>query len=203
MASNTVIVTDAALPQLTKGTKMSGIVTIDSTFDSLIRECLGKFDLTPEKNFNVFRVVWSDRYQTKFGTALYLSSHNSALIQISRKLWDRATEFEKKEVLWHEVCHVVDHYFLNTKGRALWPSSVGHGEYWQALMLKVGLVPKRCHKVPVGDVTVSCLNGKCSNFGKKLSITKHRATRWKNQGRVKCPRCLQLLSFATITDSER
>lgn len=181
---------------------MSGniITMIDDTFNSLVRECLLKFELTPEGNFNVFIVEWSDRYQTKFGTALYHPTHNSALIRISKKIWDRATEFEQKEVVWHEVCHIIDHYFLKTKGRVLWPSTVGHGHYWQALMLKVGLVPNRCHKVPVGDVTVFCSNEKCVNHGRKVSITKHRATRWQNARKTSCSRCLEKLTF---TSSER
>lgn len=135
-----------------------GITMIDETFNALVREGLSKFDLSPEKNFSVFIVKWSDRYQTKFGTALYHPTHNSALIQISRKVWDRTTEFERKEVVFHEVCHIVDYYFKNHKGSVLWPSSGGHGFYWQQLMVRIGLEAKRCHKVPVGDVTVFCSN---------------------------------------------
>lgn len=80
---------------------------------------------------------WNDRLTTCFGKA-YL---REGRVQLSSKLWKRATPKERREVVAHELCHISA--FDKNGDR-------GHGRGWLAEMRKCGYPnATRCHKVSV------------------------------------------------------
>jgi hypothetical protein len=54
----------------------------------------------------------------------------------SKIWWGWLTEEQRKEVVIHEVCHLVDVYFY-IKDES-WKSTLGHGYHWRELMKRAG-----------------------------------------------------------------
>ncbi len=86
-------------------------------------------------------IGWNSRFTSRMGDAScpYLIGG----IRLSIPLWPRASESERREVVLHEVCHVVVIYENKKTGKKV----RSHGREWQHKMRQLGLEPKRCHQV--------------------------------------------------------
>ncbi len=86
-------------------------------------------------------VEFNSRFTRRMGDANVV--YGIGIIRLSRKLWDRASEEQKREVIIHEACHVIQRVRDMERGCR----SSAHGEHWKSLMRKCGVRPNRCHTV--------------------------------------------------------
>lgn len=82
------------------------------------------------------RWEWSDRFTARMGDATFSLNR----IRLSRPLWPRASDAERRQTVIHEACHLIAFYKYGRQG-------TGHGAYWKATMRRAGVSPKRCHNV--------------------------------------------------------
>lgn len=114
---------------------------------SLVNSTLKKLELSHLEN--KITVLWNTRYTSRLGTASYKTKVagrwiDDYRVQFSVKLWERATQVERDEVVVHEVCHVAATVM---HGRS------GHGPNWKRLMIRCGYTkPQRCHNIDNNDL---------------------------------------------------
>ncbi len=85
-------------------------------------------------------VLWSGRFIARMGDARWDKRRGAGLIRLSRPLWPKATDEERRETVIHEACHVIADYRFG--GRQ------GHGPRWVEMMARCGFTrPQRCHSV--------------------------------------------------------
>jgi predicted SprT family Zn-dependent metalloprotease len=86
------------------------------------------------------RVTWSGRFIARMGDARWDKRRGLGLIRLSRPLWPKASDEERRETVIHEACHVIaDHRFGGKQG---------HGPRWRQMMALCGYArPQRCHSV--------------------------------------------------------
>lgn len=80
---------------------------------------------------------WNDRLRTTMGRAW--STKN--LVEFSSFVWQRATEEQRIQVVYHEAAHVIANNIHNAR--------CGHDWRWKNIMRRLGRVPDRCHSVAV------------------------------------------------------
>jgi SprT protein len=82
---------------------------------------------------------FTNRMTRTGGTATYKSN----LIKISIPYWIHATEEERTNTIYHEICHLLAKNKYSYKIKP-------HGWEWRDLMRKCGQMPSRTHKVDTG-----------------------------------------------------
>jgi SprT protein len=86
------------------------------------------------------RVVWSGRFIARMGDARWDKRHGTGIIRLSRPLWPKASDEERRETVVHETCHVIADYRFGGKQ--------GHGSRWRQMMALCSYArPTRCHSV--------------------------------------------------------
>src|SRR5437879_3730633 len=94
---------------------------------------------TPELSGRI-RVVWSRRFVARMGDARWDRRRGAGIIRLSRPLWPKASDEERRETVIHEACHVIADCRFG--GRQ------GHGPRWRQMMGLCGYhEPTRCHNV--------------------------------------------------------
>jgi len=91
---------------------------------------------------NMIRVRWNKRFITKFADAGYGACPPRGRIRISPRIWERATQEQRRETVVHEACHIIAYHL---HGLAIKP----HGIEWQQAMANCGAEPVRCHNIPL------------------------------------------------------
>ena len=81
---------------------------------------------------------WNSRMTSTMGRA-YLPSY----IEFSLPLFEKATPAQRRQVVYHEVAHIVDGYNFTYNPKR------PHSKSWRALMHRAGVPALRCHDVPV------------------------------------------------------
>ena len=85
-------------------------------------------------------VTFSPKLVTTFGQAVY---HNGEFtVSYNPVLWAKASDKQKRQVVIHEMMHVVAYMM---KG------DFTHGKFWKSLMVKAKAAPEMYHDVNVGD----------------------------------------------------
>jgi SprT protein len=86
------------------------------------------------------RLTWSARFIARMGDARWDGRHGLGIIRLSRPLWPKASDEERRETVIHETCHVIaDRRFGGKQG---------HGPRWRHMMALCGYpAPQRCHSV--------------------------------------------------------
>lgn len=114
---------------------------------SLVSSTLKKLELSHIES--KLSVLWNTRYTARLGCASYKTRVagrwvDDYRVQFSVKLWERANQIEREEVVVHEVCHVAATVLY---GRS------GHGPNWKRLMIRCGYAkPQRCHNIDNSDL---------------------------------------------------
>jgi predicted SprT family Zn-dependent metalloprotease len=136
------------------------------------------------------KVRWSDTATRAFGTAAYMRLRGRAELMLSRPIWRAAPEHERREVIAHEIAHLVvfvDHYAKPAASNA--GLEKGHGHRWRVAMVRLGYPysasAKHTIHVPSrrpGTVEITC---SCTT----ASITLDRLARCPLT--VACRRCRQ------------
>jgi len=86
------------------------------------------------------RIVWSGRFIARMGDARWDRAQGIGIIRLSRALWPKASEDERRETVIHETCHVIADCRFGGKQ--------GHGPSWRRMMALCGYArPTRCHAV--------------------------------------------------------
>lgn len=67
----------------------------------------------------------------------------SRKMDFSPELFGRATEEERKETVYHECAHIVDHH------QGTYVQGKAHGESFKRIMRRAGYAGNRCHRVKV------------------------------------------------------
>ena len=88
----------------------------------------------------VILVEWNPRFTRRIGDAGYSSVTFRARLRLSRPLWPRALEEDRRETVIHEACHIIVGYRF---GFAATP----HGSEWRLAMKNCGVRPLRTHEV--------------------------------------------------------
>ena len=138
-------------------------------------------------------VEFNNRFTRRMGDASARKNHEwrpTLQIRLSRPLWARASEEERRETVIHEACHIID-YIINGE-------MCGHGRLWKRLMWKCGIRAERCHEVDRSGlarkrakVAASCMCGAISEIG---AI---RAKKIREQNAVyRCRKCSTPVSLA-------
>lgn len=133
-------------------------------------------------------IRWSDTATRAFGTAGYMRLRGRAELMLSRPIWRVAPEIERREVIAHEIAHLVvfvDHFAKPGASNA--GLEKGHGHRWRLAMVRFGYpyVASAKHTIHVpsrrpGTVEMTCA---CTT----ASITIERLARCPLT--VACRRC--------------
>jgi len=91
--------------------------------------------------YGSLEVEFSNRFTARMGDASLNRLTRKTKVRFSVPLWAHATDTQRHETVVHEVCHIVDML------RGGYKIHGAHGASWQALMLKCGILPERCHSV--------------------------------------------------------
>lgn len=98
-------------------------------------------------------------------------------VLFSAPLWVNATPEERREVVIHELMHVVTW--------RLYPGANAHGKEWKMLMSMVGAVGNRCHKVKLTGINEFACSCMVHNLGPVKAA-------WVRKGKsYQCKRCRQ------------
>jgi SprT protein len=88
------------------------------------------------------RVTWSGRFIARMGDARWDLVRGVGIIRLSRPLWPKASNDDRRETVIHETCHVIADWRFGGKQ--------GHGPGWRRMMALCGYTrPTRCHSVDV------------------------------------------------------
>jgi predicted SprT family Zn-dependent metalloprotease len=86
------------------------------------------------------RVSWSGRFISRMGDARWDGVRGLGFVRLSRPLWPKASDEERRETVIHETCHVIADCRFGGKQ--------GHGPAWRHMMGLCGYArPQRCHSV--------------------------------------------------------
>ncbi|EMI53869.1 SprT family zinc-dependent metalloprotease [Rhodopirellula sallentina] len=91
---------------------------------------------------NMIRVRFNKRFIRKFADAGYIAVPPRGIIRLSPKIWERASDTERRETIIHEACHIVA---FHLHGTAIKP----HGVEWRQAMENCEVEPVRCHNIPL------------------------------------------------------
>lgn len=140
-------------------------------------DCCDALDLIDKTH-----IEWNNRMTTTFADALYFCG--VARLRFSTKIWGLALEQkgeqEAIDTVIHEACHIVDKF----QGNPYHKATKGHGPTWKALMSKCGIPAERFHYIDCGEIRRKRgrVEVKCINCGTTGPVTKHRYTRYMNNG---------------------
>lgn len=87
----------------------------------------------------IFYVKWNNRFTNRLGDAKVVYGNSGRVRFSSTGLWLRATPEQRREVIYHEVAHILG--VLTLKGKP------GHNREWREMMRRFGYAPKRCHSI--------------------------------------------------------
>lgn len=147
-----------------------------------IKECL--LVLSRPELFPNLTILFENRFTARMGDALVNKRSGLMQVRFSIPLWAVANEEQRKEVVFHEICHIVDNLDPYTDG--------GHGRCWVNLMRKCGYEGNRLSDVkrPKEMARLSeTFKAKCGC--RVMDITKNRVTKMKNGNQYKCLNCNQ------------
>ncbi len=102
---------------------------VEAVLKDLLRKWEGHF---PLENVHI-------RFNSKMRSRAGLCKPHQRIVELNPHLLQDPKILE--EVLIHELCHLA----VGLR----WPYAQAHGKKWQALMLRCGFEPKRCHNLPV------------------------------------------------------
>jgi predicted SprT family Zn-dependent metalloprotease len=125
------------------------------------------------------KFVWSDR-MTRTGGLAY---GQKDLIKLSRPIFEKMSEDEQINTVFHEVCHIIQ--------RKLYPFSKSHGWEWKSLMYRCGQKANRCHNIVLKKKVSKLVNAACG-CANGVMIGPTQVRRLKS-GAVKyhCKKCKQ------------
>ena len=130
---------------------------------------------------DVVKAEFNPRFVSRSGDANY----KKLRVRFSAPLWPRALPMQRRATIIHETCHIVAIHHALQNDKLLF-SYTPHGAYWQSLMVRCGLEPRRCHNISTAGLRTNVIAYcKC----KIWRITKNRATRMKNGQQYYCPSC--------------
>jgi len=93
--------------------------------------------------FPLIQIEWNSRFTRRMGDGVLYRGPDGkpykARIRLSIPLFQRATESEQLNTVYHEACHIIT---FAKFGRVQ-----AHGWQWKSCMLRCGETPKRCHNV--------------------------------------------------------
>lgn len=139
-------------------------------------------------------VRWSDAATRSFGTAGYYEARRCAVFMISRAIWNAAPESERRELIAHEMAHLVvfvDHAALAKPRPRI---ETAHGHRWRVAMTRFGYPygASSKHKIHVPSKRADSLEIKCACS--QHSITLDRVAR-ANMETWCCRRCHKPYAF--------
>ena len=137
-------------------------------------------------------IDWNSRLTTTMGR-IYISGPKAGLIQLSSRLFQKATTEQKENTVAHEVAHWIGYKLHGTRG---------HDYYWANAMRVAGYTPTRLHDVKTprrrqARVTLYC---GCSE---PIIVTQNKFTRWTNRGVLGSVRCKVCKEYVSLTKKER
>lgn len=91
---------------------------------------------------NLIRVHFNNRFVRRFADAQFRTNPIRGIIRVSPLIWERASEFDRRETIIHEACHIVA---FHLHGNEIKP----HGMEWKQAMANCGVEPIRCHTIPL------------------------------------------------------
>ena len=97
-------------------------------------------------------IEWAPRFTRTVGAAMYTRLGDGTLrlyMRLSTRLWFRATDEQRRQVVIHEVCHLVTDHESILAGR---PQPLSHGAEWCAVMRRAGAEPEKW--APVDNVGI-------------------------------------------------
>ena len=165
-------------------------------------ECLIKLGHTELWNTLNWQLIFCAGFTARRADARYDHWSRTAHVRFSADLWLTGEDSNRRQTVYHEVCHIVDAYLswqayeaevaLHGHGKR---RRCGHGKGWKALMVKCGMPPERCSKVgrPLELVRfVKRFELRCPCVRRRPLIwTATRLTRFQNvHGPVHCAKCL-------------
>jgi predicted SprT family Zn-dependent metalloprotease len=120
-------------------------------------------------------------FTRKFGVAKLQTN----IVEFSQKLWERATKEEQRQVVIHEICHLIA--YKKYKDR-------GHGKWWKFTMRNCGVEARRCHSINReglerknrGTIKYKCQCGQSYNLGK---VIVRRITTSQSDSQYYCRKC--------------
>lgn len=151
---------------------------MDLVADAL--KSLNRSDLLPH-----VRLEWNNRYTRCMGTY----APNTGKIELSQKLFARATVEQQRQTIIHELCHMVVDWMTYRAGK---PRVPPHGALWKRQMVLCGLKPARCHTVDRTGLRRSVTRYKitCGCPTRSYLVTKTMLTRITNKmGKPMCKYC--------------
>lgn len=130
-------------------------------------------------------VQWNSRFTAKLGDAKFCPG--SSRVRFSTPIWPRATERERRQVVIHEICHIIVAHEAHMNGLHRRKS---HGHEWQRAMVRCGVPAERTHSVDTSGLSkrkrdripISC---GCQDF----LVTKYVAGRIAAGSDYRCKRC--------------
>lgn len=105
------------------------------------QECLNLFELVQDTPF-VLRIS----KQSKKNYATGCCRNGVGYITVSYNRFRKITPRRQKEIIFHEVCHVVDWRLAECFPKS-WKTDRWHGKHWKGLMVQVGLKPRTRYKI--------------------------------------------------------
>ena len=134
---------------------------------------------------NKISVEFNNDFTRRMGDASRDRFTKTYKVRFSVPLWPLASETDRRETVFHEICHVVD------MARGTFSSREAHGYNWARLMIQCGLAPKRCHNIERPEelkYNVKHFEAKCACMTHK--ITSHKRTKMLNGTmRYRCMKC--------------
>lgn len=127
-------------------------------------------------------VQWNGRFTRRMGDAQFI--RGVGIVRLSKKLWERANDEQRRQTIIHEVCHVIQRVQDLEKGYRSPP----HGWQWQALMRRCGQRPDRCHTVDRTGI-VRTYSVRCACGVHQVGKTVYR--RMLNGQKYQCKKCRQ------------
>lgn len=154
-----------------------GLEDIDQ-INNLIKETCIKAGLP--SSFN--RISWE--FSNRLSTSLGMAYFNTCSIKFCRRLWIRASAEDRRNVIIHEVVHILAYNIFRDDG---------HGKHWKALMIKCGGKPVACHGVDVQGIRRPQRRVQVTCGCRTHTVSANKAGRIRNGHPYKCGKCYEPL----------
>lgn len=129
------------------------------------------------------------RWSTRMTKAAGMAWPRRPEIAFSSRLWPRATEEQRRQIIIHETCHII-------VGRNFGRNRDPHGSMWHTAMLRCGVRPDVYHNISVAGIAAGAyVQCKCNREWTSRRLVQRI---FNFPGLIRCRRCKHGLSWQDV-----
>jgi SprT protein len=157
--------------------KHQAVYRLSTLFDDAVERIAELFTVRKSKSLSCPSLQFDQRGRVAASALL-----NKNIIRLNPKLYSANSEYFIKEVVAHELAHILVHQIYRKRVKP-------HGIEWQYIMQEVfNLAPRVTHNLDTKDLAMASFQYKCNCQTVELSLIRHNKVQRGKQQYI-CRRC--------------